>query len=35
MKLDESVKTFNDAMPIVTALRNPVLNDDHWDEIRS
>jgi dynein heavy chain len=35
MKLQESVETFTGAMPIVTALRNPNLNESHWEEIRS
>lgn len=33
-KLKDYVGTFEVAMPIVTALRNPDLTPSHWAEIR-
>ena len=33
MQLNELVETFKGAMPIVIALRNPALEDNHWDDI--
>lgn len=33
-RLKELVETFDDAMPIVMALRNPDLKEHHWVEIR-
>lgn len=33
-KLKELVEQFEQAMPIVVALRNPDLKDNHWQDIR-
>jgi dynein heavy chain len=34
-RLKNLVVTFKDAMPIVTALRNNYLEENHWDEIKT
>lgn len=33
-KLKTAVVTFKEAMPIVTALRNDMLGEDHWKQIK-
>jgi hypothetical protein len=34
-ELKDLVETFKGAMPIVKALRNPVLNEEHMDAINN
>jgi hypothetical protein len=34
-KLKNNVLTFKEAMPVVTALRNDKLKENHWAEIQS
>jgi len=34
VELKQLVESYKDAMPIVSALRNQNLKEDHWKEIR-